>query len=189
MLILLPQADIRRTNVATKLKVTYLKDEYLDVAIQYKAWDEWTHCFRVTGLSLPISPFLGFSAMTGDVHDAHEYDSTSLRSNQSRLTKMCHFSASSPSRPPPPFFPPSPGHVTDSNPPPSELHPHLPSPSPSSSSSLLPVAVDTTVGNNTSVPDVGAVADMVDTVVDLAERSGLEGVKTSIRARRASENG
>lgn len=25
------QANIRRTNVATKLKVTYLKDEYLDV--------------------------------------------------------------------------------------------------------------------------------------------------------------
>jgi mannose-binding lectin 2 len=30
-------ANIRATNVATKMKVTYLKGEYLDVQIQYKA--------------------------------------------------------------------------------------------------------------------------------------------------------
>jgi hypothetical protein len=52
--------------------MVFLKDEYLDVSIQYKAWDEWTHCFRVPDLKLPMSPFLGFSAITGDVHDAHE---------------------------------------------------------------------------------------------------------------------
>jgi mannose-binding lectin 2 len=65
-------ANVRRTNVATKLKVTYLKDEYMDVSIQYKAWDEWTPCFRVTNVSLPISPFLGFSSLTGEVFDAHD---------------------------------------------------------------------------------------------------------------------
>lgn len=74
------QANIRRTNVATKLKVTYLKDEYMDVSIQYKAWDEWTPCFRVTNVSLPISPFLGFSSLTGEVFDAHEYVSFPSRS-------------------------------------------------------------------------------------------------------------
>jgi len=65
-------ANFRRTNVATKLKVTYVKDGFLDVMIQYKAWDDWSPCFRVENISLPTNPFLGFSAMTGDVSDAHD---------------------------------------------------------------------------------------------------------------------
>ncbi|KDR75533.1 hypothetical protein GALMADRAFT_156539 [Galerina marginata CBS 339.88] len=65
-------ANFRRTNVATKLKVTYVKDAFLDVKIQYKAWDDWTDCFHVEKLQLPPNPFLGFSAMTGDVSDAHD---------------------------------------------------------------------------------------------------------------------
>ena len=31
------QANFRRTNVATKLKITYLREQYLNVKIQYKA--------------------------------------------------------------------------------------------------------------------------------------------------------
>jgi lectin, mannose-binding 2 len=65
-------ANIRRTNVATKLKITYLKDEYMDVKVQHKAWDDWTDCFRLDKFSLPHAPFLGFSALTGAVTDAHE---------------------------------------------------------------------------------------------------------------------
>jgi len=65
-------ANFRRTNVATKLKVTYVKDSFLDVKIQYKAWDDWTDCFYIEKLALPPSPFLGFSAMTGDVADWHD---------------------------------------------------------------------------------------------------------------------
>jgi len=65
-------ANFRRTNVATKLKVTYVKDAFLDVKIQYKAWDDWTDCFTVEKVNLPTNPFLGFSAMTGDVSDAHD---------------------------------------------------------------------------------------------------------------------
>ncbi|KAF8161414.1 legume-like lectin family-domain-containing protein [Crassisporium funariophilum] len=65
-------ANFRRTNVATKLKVTYVKDAFLDVKIQYKAWDDWTDCFFIPKVALPPNPFLGFSAMTGDVSDAHD---------------------------------------------------------------------------------------------------------------------
>ncbi|KAF5383507.1 hypothetical protein D9757_006147 [Collybiopsis confluens] len=65
-------ANYRRTNVATKLKITYVKDTFLDIKVQYQAWDEWTDCIYVEGISLPQSPFLGFSAMTGDVADAHD---------------------------------------------------------------------------------------------------------------------
>ncbi|KAK7691846.1 hypothetical protein QCA50_005250 [Cerrena zonata] len=65
-------ANYRRTNVATKMKITYIKDAYLDVKMQYKAWDEWTDCFHVDNIELPLAPFLGFSALTGDVYDAHD---------------------------------------------------------------------------------------------------------------------
>lgn len=35
--------------------------------------DDWTECFTVNGISLPTAPFIGISAMTGDVSDNHEY--------------------------------------------------------------------------------------------------------------------
>ncbi|KAH0588665.1 hypothetical protein H2248_004479 [Termitomyces sp. 'cryptogamus'] len=65
-------ANFRRTNVATKLKVAYIKGKFLDVKLQHKAWDEWTDCFHVKNITLPLNPFLGFTAMTGDVSDAHD---------------------------------------------------------------------------------------------------------------------
>ncbi|KAJ6631438.1 concanavalin A-like lectin/glucanase domain-containing protein [Mycena sp. CBHHK59/15] len=65
-------ANFRRTNVATKVKITYVKDTFLDVKLQYKAWDDWTECFRKEKVTLASAPFLGFSAMTGDVFDAHD---------------------------------------------------------------------------------------------------------------------
>ncbi|KAI9568791.1 legume-like lectin family-domain-containing protein [Boletus coccyginus] len=65
-------AMVRRTNVITKLKLTYVKDSYLDVKVHYRAWDDWSDCFRVDGIHLPTSPFLGVSALTGQVFDAHD---------------------------------------------------------------------------------------------------------------------
>ncbi|PFH50471.1 hypothetical protein AMATHDRAFT_61073 [Amanita thiersii Skay4041] len=65
-------ANFRRTNVVTKLRVIYIKEQYLDVKVQYKAWDEWTDCFRLENVTLPTNPFVGYTAMTGDVADAHD---------------------------------------------------------------------------------------------------------------------
>jgi mannose-binding lectin 2 len=50
------------------------KREFSELTIlAWFAGDEWTDCFTVKGISLPAAPYLGFSAMTGDVSDAHEY--------------------------------------------------------------------------------------------------------------------
>lgn len=73
-------ANFRKTNVNTKLKITYVKDTYLDVKVQYKAWDTWTDCFRIEGVSIPLAPYLGFSALTGDVFDAHDIISVTTSS-------------------------------------------------------------------------------------------------------------
>ena len=35
--------------------------------------DEWAECFTVHGLTLPLAPYVGFSALTGDISDNHEY--------------------------------------------------------------------------------------------------------------------
>ncbi|PIL33646.1 transporter [Ganoderma sinense ZZ0214-1] len=65
-------ANFRRTNVATKLKITYIREQYLNVKIQYKAWDDWTDCFTAYGTVLPLAPYVGFTALTGDVADNHD---------------------------------------------------------------------------------------------------------------------
>jgi hypothetical protein len=37
-----------------------------------KRWDEWTTCFEIN-TQLPDSPYVGFSALTGEVSDTHEW--------------------------------------------------------------------------------------------------------------------
>ncbi|KAG9084214.1 hypothetical protein FS749_005400, partial [Ceratobasidium sp. UAMH 11750] len=73
-------ANVRKTDIATKLRLTYFKGEYLNVALQYKGWDEWTECFTVWDVTLPSAPFLGFSSLTGDVSDNHDIISVSTAS-------------------------------------------------------------------------------------------------------------
>lgn len=34
--------------------------------------DDWTECFTSYGTVLPLAPYVGFTALTGDVSDAHE---------------------------------------------------------------------------------------------------------------------
>ncbi|KAI9511461.1 legume-like lectin family-domain-containing protein [Russula earlei] len=70
-------ADYRHTGVATKLKVIYVKDTVLDVKLHWKGWEEWTDCFTLKDITLPPNPYLGLSAMTGDISDAHEHHAIS----------------------------------------------------------------------------------------------------------------
>jgi len=70
-------AGYRGANVATKLKVIYVKDTLLDVKIQWKGWEQWSDCFTLKDISVPPNPFIGLSAMTGDISDAHDIISVS----------------------------------------------------------------------------------------------------------------
>jgi hypothetical protein len=72
------QIDYRRTEITAKLKLTYFKNQFLELQIQHEKWDEWQTCFTVFNVTLPGSPFLGYSAHTGDVSGA-SFPSVALR--------------------------------------------------------------------------------------------------------------
>ncbi|CAG8442179.1 3319_t:CDS:2, partial [Acaulospora colombiana] len=61
------EADIRGRPIATKARITYYKNTYLEVKLQYRAWDQWEPCFTIPNVTLPAVAYLGFSALTGDV--------------------------------------------------------------------------------------------------------------------------
>lgn len=72
--------DIRRTRVASKAKLTFVRNVYLELQVQHSEWDEWETCFKLEDVKLPERPYLGFSALTGDVSDAHDVISVSSSS-------------------------------------------------------------------------------------------------------------
>ncbi|EJD08106.1 uncharacterized protein FOMMEDRAFT_164846 [Fomitiporia mediterranea MF3/22] len=73
-------ANFRKTNVPTKVKITYAKDTSLDVKVQYKAHDQWEDCIHIDDISIPLASYLGFSALTGDVFEAHDIISVTTSS-------------------------------------------------------------------------------------------------------------
>jgi lectin, mannose-binding 2 len=70
------EADIingaRNKNIATKARITYYKNTYLEVKLQYKAWDQWEPCFTIPNATIPSVAYLGFTALTGEVSDNHD---------------------------------------------------------------------------------------------------------------------
>ncbi|RUS19075.1 legume-like lectin family-domain-containing protein [Endogone sp. FLAS-F59071] len=66
------EADFRSKSVPTKARVTFYSNNYLELKLQYKAWDEWEDCFTIPNVTLPSVSYLGFSAITGDVHGVYE---------------------------------------------------------------------------------------------------------------------
>jgi lectin, mannose-binding 2 len=65
---------LRGAAVASKARITYIKEESLTLELQYKAEGTWTKCFDVKAtdaqpLKLPNQAYLGFSAHTGELSD------------------------------------------------------------------------------------------------------------------------
>lgn len=63
---------IRQASIPTKGRLTYIKDDYLKLELQYKSEGEWTECFTTPGVALPNVMYLGFTAITGEVSDNHD---------------------------------------------------------------------------------------------------------------------
>ncbi|KAG0223254.1 hypothetical protein BGW41_005672 [Actinomortierella wolfii] len=67
------EADFRGKQIPTKARVTYSRDtKVLRLQLQTKAWDQWDECFVLNDVVLPEKPYLGFTAVTGEVHDNHD---------------------------------------------------------------------------------------------------------------------
>ncbi|KAG9307331.1 hypothetical protein G9A89_017159 [Geosiphon pyriformis] len=66
------EADVRSKTIPTKARITYYKENYLELKLQYKAWDQWESCFTLPNVTLPNIVYLGFTALTGEVSDNHD---------------------------------------------------------------------------------------------------------------------
>jgi len=73
-------ARVRKADITTKLRMTYFKDDFLQVQLQYKGFDEWTDCFVIKNFSIPMNPFIGVTAQTGEVFDEHDLISITTHS-------------------------------------------------------------------------------------------------------------
>jgi hypothetical protein len=70
---LIKQDSFRRKDIPTKGRLTYVKSKSrLLLELQTKNSENWKKCFETT-VTLPDSPYLGFTAATGDVSDNHEW--------------------------------------------------------------------------------------------------------------------
>ncbi|KAJ5172829.1 hypothetical protein N7492_005422 [Penicillium capsulatum] len=67
---------LRHAPVPTKARLTYFQDKSLTLELQYKTEDEWTECFSLsaddTKIAIPSVAYLGLSAETGELSDAHD---------------------------------------------------------------------------------------------------------------------
>ena len=60
-----------RTSIEPRLRLTYVNDVYLELAVQNREWNQWQRCFIVSAPQLPPETYLGFSASTGQLTDSH----------------------------------------------------------------------------------------------------------------------
>ncbi|KAF9347630.1 hypothetical protein BGX26_000897 [Mortierella sp. AD094] len=67
------ESDFRRKLIPTKGRITYHRQSgTLNLKLQTKAWDQWDDCFTLTDVKLPVIAYLGFTSVTGEVHDNHD---------------------------------------------------------------------------------------------------------------------
>jgi lectin, mannose-binding 2 len=64
---LLQARGIRKASVPTKGRLTYHKDNFLSLELQYRKDEEFHECFNIPNVTLPTVTYLGFSAHTGEV--------------------------------------------------------------------------------------------------------------------------
>ncbi|KAI8366803.1 legume-like lectin family-domain-containing protein [Radiomyces spectabilis] len=73
------EADFRGKQFPTKGRLTYYKNNYLELQVQWRAEEEWDTCFKVPQVNLPDQIYLGFTAHTGEVVDEHDIISVTTK--------------------------------------------------------------------------------------------------------------
>ncbi|ORY93383.1 legume-like lectin family-domain-containing protein [Syncephalastrum racemosum] len=73
------EANFRSKSFPTKAKLTYYKNNYMQLDLIWREEDEWTECFKAGDVKLPEQLYLGFSAHTGEVTDNHDIVSVVTR--------------------------------------------------------------------------------------------------------------
>jgi mannose-binding lectin 2 len=64
-----------RDHDDAKAKITYLREVdggTLTLELDVRSDEEWRQCFSIKNVQLPTAGYLGFSALTGDITDAHD---------------------------------------------------------------------------------------------------------------------
>ncbi|CAG8513616.1 2417_t:CDS:2 [Paraglomus occultum] len=84
------EADIRGRQLPTKARISYFKDNYLELKLHYKDWDQWEPCFTLSNVSLPTVYYLGFTALTGEVSDNHDVISVATNNIVAPPQRMKH---------------------------------------------------------------------------------------------------
>jgi mannose-binding lectin 2 len=65
--------DFRRRDTRTMLKLRYIKNKALTLQLQVDKEGRWDDCFQAPNVQMPAGDiYLGLSALTGAVSDAHE---------------------------------------------------------------------------------------------------------------------
>lgn len=73
--------DFRKRDARTMLKLRYDKGDRLLLQLQADKEGQWDDCFDVSDFTMPAGDiYLGFSALTGDVSDAHDIISVKTHS-------------------------------------------------------------------------------------------------------------
>lgn len=73
---------LHNSNDLAKARVTYVRDGFLSLDMDFRGQNKWKNCFVIENADLPKTAFMGFSAKTGELtenHDIHRVQVFSLR--------------------------------------------------------------------------------------------------------------
>jgi mannose-binding lectin 2 len=68
------QADFREKSFPTMARLSYYKDNYMELQVQYEQEGKWSDCFKVLDVKLPDRFYLGFTAHTGQLNGEIVFD-------------------------------------------------------------------------------------------------------------------
>ncbi|KAI9296042.1 hypothetical protein K502DRAFT_302957 [Neoconidiobolus thromboides FSU 785] len=77
-------AELKFRSVPTKAQITYVKDSFLEVKLQTNTEGVFEHCFTIDKVNLPEDVYMGFTALTGQLHDNHDIINVVTRTSLSK---------------------------------------------------------------------------------------------------------